>query len=814
MTEQPPDSVASRLLGVKFPGLGDDPIAELMLFEGADSRAALDRRLRQEAETEVSRIVEMVQDCDAFDVIELLRLREFPISPTLALEPEFDGSGAVVELISLVLLSRGRRVAPLVSREDSRPHELIPDLHDCTKRLLRISSYQMLCAARLSDQDVLARLAAEYQSFFATVRAHQYQSVQEAHDAALFDRPDTDELLSAHLGFTYGEFVVVRDAIQNLYSSTMADLRDRTGGLMMTAQAEEREPTAEEGEAFMRDMIDFMFLPGERASFTAADISQRVGLDSEKVATVLRAFCSDFDDSIDPVHSVMGFLRGRNPLVPASLVRDGADHVMTTGPIGADAFRAVAEASIKSNQRAWNRYDQRIRSTVSERLAVAAVGQLLRAEAAAAPIEYVAPKSGAAAAAVDRECINPLSDGDLVEGDALFVVGDVAVCVEVKGRTVADAARRGDLARLEREARNILGAGADQARRLESLIRVNGGIWRKDAAWFDLSQVREIHTIVVGLDTFGPLSVALGDLDAASLLGDGTLPWITSLHDLEVVSKVIDRPAEFLLYLRRRTEPGIADNYRGVDELDLFMLFINGGLYVEPDPDEVHQTHTRTRSPTKKDRQRHREQARPTFVGTHTDDLDRWMYWTEGSSPFEAPKPVFNSHESAAEIVDMLQREQIPGWLRCGADLLALSGGTQQLVGAEIGRLIDLTRADGAYHELIQGFAGNFGYPALFVACAPRGMPADDAAARLRTYMLAKKHQLRSDRALGLLFDDRHKVIAGLYMNEPPTDDAALDELGETIGLTHTWTGRSVSKPSNKDRRQRKKVKKRKRRRR
>lgn len=67
-----------------------------------------------------------------------------------------------------------------------------------------------------------------------------------------------------------------------------------------------------------------------------------------------------------------------------------------------------------------------------------------------------------------------------------------------------------------------------------------------------------MRSIVVGLDFFGPLAVALGDLKRAAMLGEGGLPWIASLHDLEVISKVIERPAEFLLYLRRRADSGVA----------------------------------------------------------------------------------------------------------------------------------------------------------------------------------------------------------------------------------------------------------------
>jgi hypothetical protein len=49
-------------------------------------------------------------------------------------------------------------------------------------------------------------------------------------------------------------------------------------------------------------------------------------------------------------------------------------------------------------------------------------------------------------------------------------------------------------------------------------------------------------------------------------------------------SEVLDRPAEFQLYLQRRTDPGVSKYFWSSDELDLFMLFLRGGLYVEPNP--------------------------------------------------------------------------------------------------------------------------------------------------------------------------------------------------------------------------------------
>jgi hypothetical protein len=58
--------------------------------------------------------------------------------------------------------------------------------------------------------------------------------------------------------------------------------------------------------------------------------------------------------------------------------------------------------------------------------------------------------------------------------------------------------------------------------------------------------------------------------------GEGSPPWIASLHDLKVISKVIERPAEFLLYLRRRADSGVTDYHRAADEPDLFMLSWTG----------------------------------------------------------------------------------------------------------------------------------------------------------------------------------------------------------------------------------------------
>ncbi len=775
---------ASAIVGnIDWTSLGDDPMGDMQIFAGATSQEALRQRLRGEVETEVAAMLDAIKEFDAFDVIELIRLRELPVVPAAALMDGHDGSGAAIDLVSLVCLSRPSRMPSGKDRQSTQPHQAISDLHARATRLLRLATFVHAASSALAADDPLARLASEYQSYLVGVRKLQYDSVQAGHDSALFDRPEIGALLQKYLGFTFRDFTTVRSAIQERYSRIITGLRNETGEIAMRCQAEGRDPTVQEIQAFRKSMSAFMFLPGERASFTVSDIADESKLEPARVEAVLDAFSIGFDDGRDMVATVASFLRGVNPLMRTCLARDAAgNHLMTGGQIGTDSFRMIAETALKADGKAWKRYD-RTRTDVTETAALAAVSRLLRTPAAHSNLEYYAPKQGRSATALDAACSAPQIVGDQTEGDGLFIVEDVAICVEVKGRTIADPARRGDRARLATEIKAIFGEGARQARRLEQLISENHGLWLGDGSWLDLAGIREVRSIVVGLDFFGPLAVALGDLKRAGMLGEGGLPWIASLHDLEVISKVIERPAEFLLYLRRRADSGVATYYRGADELDLFMLFLDGGLYVEPDPQEVRLQHPAAGPPRSHAQKQHQRDARPTVVGTHTDPLDAWMYWIEDTSPCEIEKPAFNTHPVAQQIVDFLADGRKPGWFRFGADLLGLAGTAQKKLGDSLRELVDKSRADDRWHSMVCDYAGMWGYPMLFAGTKPRSHTRDEAVEKLRAYMAAKKQQTRSDRSLGLLLDERREIVHVIYMNNLPTDDPDLDALGAAIGL-------------------------------
>ena len=99
--------------------------------------------------------------------------------------------------------------------------------------------------------------------------------------------------------------------------------------------------------------------------------------------------------------------------------------------------------------------------------------------------------------------------------------------------------------------------------------------------WLDLSLVREVRSVTALLDDVGPLGTAIGQLQQAGIVSEAKPPWTASLHDLATIAAVSDRPSEFLHYLRVRTDSPAIYHFWAFDELNLYMLFLQGDLWGE-----------------------------------------------------------------------------------------------------------------------------------------------------------------------------------------------------------------------------------------
>lgn len=767
-----------RVLGDMHPAWFGDPVHDLGLFQACVTVAEIRNVFREQVEEEVSDMLALVHDADAFDVIELLRMREFsPVPDPRVVMP--DGSAIAIEIVTCALLARGKRKQGSVAREEARPHEKISKLHDRAQRLSRLAAFRHMLEARINP-DPMAQIAAEYQSAVLLVRNLQYDTIRDHHEAAIFNHPVVAELMSSQLGYSYGEVLKVRRAMTNVSAIRMTKLRDDSAEILMRHPntAPDQVPP-EELQAFMDIMIQFMFLPADRAVVTAEDVARESGLAVEQVTKVLESYSQTFDDSEPAGRRVYNMLVGANPFLLTPLVSDGTGaYASTTIDVGLDSLRRILEAALPTNSDEVRRYDKKARKVVSERLALEHLETILGAVPAHASFTYFAPDGGKSPRDLGAACSELNKVAKQVEGDGLFLIDDVAICVEVKAKSIAAAARRGDVRRLTTDLKATVGDASDQAIRLQTLIETNRGIWLGNRTWLPLDHIHEVRSVVVLLDDVGSLGTALGDLQRVGIVPRVRPPWVTSLHDLATIAEINERPSEFLLYLRRRTDSGVTTHYRAVDELDLYMLFLGGKLYVATDPDLTRAEHPAVPPVKKHERREHEQDAVGTLVADQCGELNAWMGRHQIDEHNNLPdKPRFNAPEDIFSLIDALTVAHAPGAFRMGADLLGLAGETQQRLLKLITDRARTTRKDGQFHEVMLSFAGLWGHPTLYIAAAPRAGDWDFARKRLEMYMRAKKHQVQSDRAFGMLLDDQGDLVHTIYLNDPAGDDPVLDAL-------------------------------------
>ena len=373
------------------------------------------------------------------------------------------------------------------------------------------------------------------------------------------------------------------------------------------------------------------------------------------------------------------------------------------------------------------------------------------------------------------------------------MIEDVAICVEAKARPLSAGTKTGNVPRLARDLKAIVGGAVAQAGRLEALISENGGLWLEDFTWLDLSSVKEVRMIAVALDDIAPLSIAADELVRAGVITGFRFAWVTSLHDLRVIADVLERPSEFLLYLRRRTERDVALKYRSLDELDMFMAFLAGDLQVMPNPTLLHEQFPYIAAPNEAELRKYRLASSRAYVGTYTDPLDAYMLQFEMAGVSPAPKPRFVATERLLKVVDSLTDSHKPGWFRFSSDLLNLTKHQQRELGRGLRDLVNLARKDSGWHMMAYPTPNAWGYPSLFVGTLPSHARLDDYSDQFDFYIVAKMGQLGSDRGLGLVVDVAGEIIRTWYVNDPSSYGIDLTAAANELGLREP--GKSTATP-------------------
>lgn len=765
--------------------------------------ADIESRIR----TAVGRIVDLAAPYDVFDVLADVHLHEVVHNPETYRETEHEGLAATIEVVAICLASRGHREGSLAVEDNVRPRpdEVIDEIVTVARELVGDGSMLgVIGAFQAPSWDVgsLVRRAVTREVF---LRNMSYPHMERDTVRALMADPAIDSATRAAMGCSASDLLAVFDASMSLYEEAWQDRFSAVAAFTNLVERERQrllalhergEPVPDEVDPDVRAKADALFEkawgnPGDTAIHDVATVAARAGVTPEIVATVRDLASTDLVPE-DPVEGVTAFLRGENPfrLKPLLRASDGSTVPIHSGLL-LPSVRHITESHLKGAP-GWEAYAKH-RGQFLEDRAVELLTGIFPMAIVHQGYEYFVPDPEAGTPQT-----KPVDYTKVVEGDALLAVDDVAIVVEAKAGAFSPGSRRGDPRRLTDDLRKIITTASKQADRTRDRILIDSGLRLRDGSWLDLSGIREVHTIAVSLDDLSGIATVTSQLVDTGVLESTRLPWTVSLHDLRVVSELVERPAEFNLYLRRRTEPDLTVLFVAQDELDLFLHFLAGQLYVEPDPLEVERALPQLRRARPRLARRRKKQP-TTFIQSRTDPLDAWYAHQLGERWSPAPKPQLNCDPNAAALVDAIAARGDPGWLSTSTTLLDGNIALQRNFGRFGPHVADATRADGQSHSVTDfgGSRAEWSFIGAWMSGAA-SEPRNQAMARMATYIKLKKHQLQVARGFGLLFDSRGRLIGTAYDNRLPGPDAHLDDLVTQAGLKPVSAAVSAYRPRNK----------------
>lgn len=776
------------------------------LLSADDPRAEAEQRLADAIDDLSTAIAKF----DPVRVIEVARIRCLPWS----FLPQAGASEAGLtraEVLALLATTSHANLAgkagPAASpgpegQESSRgPLEAQPITDAVYSRIEAVDAILQLSQAQalldVDPEDVFGFITAKMRGSEVWIRNSSYPDQVEATVRELFSDEGVDQALKAGLGFGVDEALRALQGCHrmqvNRLSARMNKWRDDMTGVMQ----EHPDGLKEDERAHWIGQWQAFWEPeGQYVTLSAQEVADCTGLDGAAVQAALDFFALDLNGST-PRSVIDAFVTGDNPLRtnPVIAGMDGRFMLVHDAHIVV-AVREALEQHLKSTP-AWDKY-QAHRGKVLEERTETTLSHVLPGATALHGFEYYVP-------ATETEEAGPVKGyTKRVEGDHLFVLDDVAIIVEDKAVAVAPAARAGDTRRLRNDLTRIIERAAGQARRLRNRIEADRGLRLHGAEWMDLSSVREIHTVAVSLEDLTAATTGTAELIKAGLIDKDCITWTVSLHDLDLIVELIDHPSEFLLYLRRRTDPLATVIYTAPDELDLFLHFQQKGLYVEPNPDELRKQLPYLPAATAAERRRFNRQT-PEFITSLTDPLDAWHRQrlaaasnsTHGSGEDQEIDFVTPAMEKPAmtpsplgELLDELRTSQTFAWLSIGATLLSGATAAQERMARIPHELLKNPFSDGRGRSMTMPIVDARGDGWLLAwITRPPTLGFDDFAKEMSTYIQAKAHQWGMRRAAAFLYDETTGALARTlyesHLGEPtPEVSAALAKLRPADALS------------------------------
>lgn len=737
------------------------------------------------------RLVAAMAPHDAFDVIADVLFANLPLDPETYRETTHQGLAAYAEYAALVLLERNDRRGT-AERAPIGKHEI-----DSWMPLLReIAGLSSLAETRrvtpdLPAQDPLSDIRRRIVTRELILRNPIYDWQEEATLRALFsdDRVRADirdlagfeieDALAIVQAFTEIGFDRLRDrreqalAFQRELSEAVE--RGRAGAAPVGTEADEVTaalvalPVREAAKQIETMAIAWIFYgTGDTFQVTPEQLAEHTGVDVGRVGSFLELFSVDFGQpAFGPAFTGQHILRQR-PVIRDS---DGNHFCTYTGNL-LFALRHQIEDAFKRDSAAWERYN-RVRKQYVEDSAVAYLQAALTTPTAWTNLTYTIDGEGP------------------YELDGLVTLDAVAVLVEAKAAALTGPARRGAPGRLKRDVETVLAGASSQAERLRLAFEERREITLADDKGNPVALSRRdtarVFSVVVTLDDFSGVGPTIWDLAEAGLLKvPEPLPWIVSLHELEIIAELTEYPALLTLYFRLRREVNERKLVRTADELDLFIHYLLYGLFFD-DLIEAEE-----RAPD------------AIFIQSMTDELDAHFMWKRGIRSTPAEPPRQEMHKRFRELLEALETAHPDGYIEIEMALLSMPDADRKMVANRFFEMRKLSARDKKLHDLTLTYASR----------ASRGvtlMTGPDSAVRqlgerLPTYCALKKYQLGVDEWFGFAGTPSDLVVATVVVLQPWTPDEELEalvaelpqqpELEQLSEARREWLGRRGSSGS------------------
>ncbi|MFG2227705.1 preprotein translocase subunit SecA [Streptomyces sp. NPDC048644] len=735
-------------------------LVELMATVAGDDPAAKVDAAFEEA---VQELVAKLRRFDPIRLIETARLAFLPLAPEGQMPVTAEAGAAYLELLALVALAARDETATAAApaAEFQQMSHFVSEAKDGLGKILHLAQLRSLAAVDPADK--LALMSLLIRGAEVWMRNTSYSEMVEKTNLALLDgNPSVRATLNDQLGFDATDALAVLDACHHLQHAGLNDRLNAMGGAMRIAMAATHKDQVDDRlKERARSSLMSLFEPGaEQATVAVDDIVAYTGIAVERVRAVVERFRLDLGTA-DAADVIDAFTTGKNPMRPRPLIVSDTGRLMLPHhALNVFAVRENLEEQLKTSQPVWAQYAKH-RGDLLESRTRDALGRVLPGARFRAAFEYYLPANDQ-----EAETAEPAKYTKRVEGDHLIVLDDVAVIVEDKAVALSALSRGGKTTRLRTDLTGIIAKAAEQSGRMREMIERDGGLRIKDEGWVDLSHVREIHTVAVSLDDLSTVLTATAEMVKAGLLATDNIPWTVSLHDLELITELVARPAEFLLYLRRRRNPEVTVMFRAADELDLFLYFFEKGLWVEPDPAQVRAAFPFLPEPTTAELRRYRDQQ-PVYLTSRTDALDKWFHakQRDNADPGAVPKPTMVP-SPLASLIDELQTRNATGWLSIGATLLSPATSAQHKFTRHSDELLNHPDPHGRGRSMTVPVMASAdpdeGW--LFVwATHPAGQGPDDAEKSLRGYLRAKKYQLGLPRGVVFLYDEPTRDLVGAF---------------------------------------------------